>query len=68
VLALAREGDTGSLTVEDDGKGIPEASLGTTGLGLRIMSHRASMVGGSLDIRRRKPRGTLICCRFPLES
>lgn len=68
VLTLARDGDTGSLVVEDDGKGIPEIPGSHPGLGLRIMSHRANMVGGSVDIRRRKPRGTVICCRFPLES
>ena len=68
ILTLGRAGETGNLTVEDDGKGIPDVPVSTAGLGLRIMSHRANMVGGSLDVSRRKPRGTLICCRFPLES
>lgn len=68
VLTLAREGETGSLSIEDDGTGIVEGPASHTGLGLRIMSYRANMVGGSLDIRRGTPHGTTICCRFPLES
>ena len=40
----------------------------TAGLGLRIMSYRANMVGGSLDVRAASHGGTLICCRFPLET
>ena len=68
LLALARDGDTGTSRMEDDGTGIPELPASHAGLGLRIMSYRANMVGGSLDVRRRTPRGTTICCRFPLES
>ena len=45
--------DTGTLTVEDDGTGMPEVPTSHAGLGLRIMSYRANMVGGSLDVRRR---------------
>lgn len=67
-ITLSREGETGSLTVEDDGIGVPEIPTTHPGLGLRIMNYRANMLGGSLDIRRRAPRGTVICCRFPLES
>ena len=68
VLALARENGCGSLRVEDDGAGIPETASGHAGLGLLIMSYRANMVGGSLDVRRGTPKGTVICCQFPLES
>jgi len=42
-------------------------ATGYPGLGLRIMSYRAAMVGGSLDVRHRSPCGTTICCRFPME-
>jgi PAS domain S-box-containing protein len=67
-IALAGEDDIGSLTITDDGTGIPEPADSSAGLGLRIMSHRANMVGGSLEIRRGDPRGTVIACRFPLET
>ena len=41
--------------MEDDGTGMPEVPASHAGLGLRIMSYRATMVGGSLDVRRRSP-------------
>jgi len=67
MLTLARDGDTGSLTVEDDGIGVPELPAGHPGLGLRIMSYRAGMIRGSLDVSRGPEHGTTLCCRFPLE-
>jgi signal transduction histidine kinase len=68
VVTLAREGETGSLAVEDDGTGIPEVPTNHQGLGLRIMSYRANMLGGSLEVQRGSKQGTLIRCRFPLAS
>ena len=47
---------------------MPELPAPPRGLGLRIMSYRANMVGGSLEIRAALRGGTVICCRFPLES
>jgi PAS domain S-box-containing protein len=66
VLTLERDGHGGRLTIEDDGAGIPEVPSSHPGLGLRIMSYRANMVGGSLEIHRGVPWGTVIRCRFPL--
>ena len=68
VLSLTSEDGHGSLRVEDDGVGIPELPSSHPGLGLRIMSYRANMVGGSLDIHRGTPRGAVIRCQFPLEK
>jgi PAS domain S-box-containing protein len=66
VLSLSRSEDVGILTVEDDGNGLPAASAAGPGLGLHIMGYRASMIGGSLEIRRGADGGTLVSCRFPL--
>jgi PAS domain S-box-containing protein len=68
LLSLRRESGMGSLIVEDDGMGLPQTSPKQPGLGLRIMSHRASMVGGTLEVRRGKERGTVVSCRFPMAS
>jgi PAS domain S-box-containing protein len=67
-LSLARENGDGVLTVEDDGVGIAEASARHSGLGLRIMSYRANMVGGTVEVRRGASRGTVVRCRFPIQN
>jgi len=66
-LTLGRENGTGTLTVEDDGIGISKVPTGHPGLGLHIMSYRANMVGGSLEVRAGQQGGTQVCCRFPLQ-
>ncbi|HEY6948176.1 MAG TPA: PAS domain S-box protein [Gemmatimonadales bacterium] len=68
VLALTRQDGTGTLTIEDDGVGLPDARGGPAGLGLHIMSYRAGMIGGSLELRAGAAGGTVVTCRFPLRS
>jgi|SRR5450631_252005 len=52
------------LTVTDDGRGIPASGITSAssggGLGLIGMRERVNLVGGSLEVRARKPRGTLV--------
>ncbi|MGE3536627.1 MAG: PAS domain S-box protein [Candidatus Tectimicrobiota bacterium] len=51
-----------NLTVLDDGLGIP-AKLGERrGMGLRIMHHRARMIGAILEVRRHPHGGTCVTC------
>jgi len=54
----------GRLIVRDDGVGISDKAC--PGLGLHTMSYRARLIGGSLDVGRRVPRGTTVTCAFPL--
>jgi len=54
-----------ALTVRDNGSGIPSVR-GKDGMGLQIMHYRASMCGGTLEIRKAAPRGTVIQCRVPV--
>jgi PAS domain S-box-containing protein len=68
LLALGRENGAGLLTVEDDGVGITDPPSRNAGLGLRIMSYRANMVGGTLEVRRGDARGTVVTCRFPVQN
>jgi len=60
-------GDDGSviLRVHDDGIGIPEKAKQGPGMGLRIMEHRARMIGATLDIRPADGGGTLVTCTLP---
>jgi signal transduction histidine kinase len=57
-------GDQVVLTVTDDGCGIPATGITPVGsgggLGLIGMRERVNLIGGSLEIRARKPHGTLV--------
>lgn len=66
VIALTQEHGTGTLAIADDGAGVPVAHTDRPGLGLNIMSYRANMIGGALDVEPGDPRGTIVRCRFPL--
>lgn len=59
-----REGRV-SLTVEDDGIGLPEAGLAGSGLGIRIMAHRAATIGGTFALEPAPAGGTMVTCVFP---
>jgi signal transduction histidine kinase len=51
-----------SLRVEDDGIGLPETGTEGPGLGIRIMEHRAAMIGGSFSIEPAPTGGTIVTC------
>ncbi len=63
-ICLSRKGDEVELKIRDDGRGIPEPSGQTEGMGLQIMKYRASMIGASFDIRSEPGRGTTAVCVF----
>lgn len=52
------------LEVEDDGIGLPSSVPGKEGMGMHIMRYRASIIGASLDVRRRKHGGTVVSCSW----
>src|SRR5262249_1490919 len=56
------------LRVNDDGSGIPPFRKGNRGMGLRIMSYRAQVIGATLDIRRGEKRGTVVTCVLPSDG
>jgi len=62
---LVRHDNGLRLTVRDDGLGIPESSGRSVGMGLRVMAHRAAVMGGSFEVRREGPRGTRVTCDMP---
>jgi PAS domain S-box-containing protein len=51
--------------VRDDGVGIPADLERATGMGLRIMHHRAGVIGASLSVRPADGGGTLVRCSLP---
>ena len=66
VIRVSRAGEEGILTVRDDGLGISDDTHDSVGLGLKTMEYRASLIGGSLKVRRLGRRGTEVLCGFPL--
>ena len=50
------------LAVSDDGIGITDETARPDGMGLRIMSYRAGLIHGKLDVRRSDTGGTLVSC------
>ena len=64
-----RFGSPLTLTISDDGRGIPP-SLGSAdgpqpGLGLIGMRERATLAGGTLRVSARSPHGTIVQVRLP---
>ncbi|NTV94504.1 MAG: HAMP domain-containing protein [Thiobacillus sp.] len=64
-VSLEADNDqTVSVTIEDDGLGLPEAAIAGDHYGLTIMRERAHSLNGELQASRRQPGGTRILLRF----
>lgn len=57
-----------TLRVKDDGVGLPKEALKNKGMGMRVMQHRARMIGATLEVEAAKPTGTMITCRLEHKS
>jgi signal transduction histidine kinase len=69
IIRLQRSGRLHlALSIRDNGTGIPVRTTPSKGMGLQIMHYRASICGGTLDIRKAAPRGTVITCRVPVSG
>ncbi len=66
VIALGGGSNRGALTITDDGSGFQKLPAGNKGMGLHIMNYRAKMIGGTLEVKPSKPRGTVVSCLFPI--
>jgi len=66
-ITVALQSDGGQITfnVRDDGVGIPDDLEHATGMGLRIMHHRAGVIGATLTVGRTDGGGTTVTCSLP---
>jgi PAS domain S-box-containing protein len=65
LIRLRADGDGVSLSIRDDGVGLPEDVRNSTGMGLHIMSYRAKMIGATLRIEPRTAHaGTVVTCKL----
>jgi PAS domain S-box-containing protein len=67
-ILLVAEPQNLLLTIENNGLPFPDLHGKSTGMGLKIMNYRASLVGGSLDVRAHGSQGTLVVCSMSLEA
>lgn len=63
-IELSRNGQKLTLAVSDDGRGFPEKLPEPPGLGLRLMTHGAALIGGKLAIGRNRDGGTVVTCKL----
>ena len=63
-VRMQRDSGILRLLIQDDGVGLVENPK-SSGLGRRIMSFRASRIGGRLEIAALDIGGTLVTCEFP---
>ena len=64
-IRIAQDGGMLRIGVEDDGKGLRGDKYG---LGIIGMRERALLLGGTLEVRRREPCGTLVEVTLPLQN
>ena len=62
VINLLTQNDRIVLGVNDDGVGFPKKPGRHKGMGLRIMRHRARLIGGQLTIQCPSGGGTVVNC------
>jgi signal transduction histidine kinase len=56
------------LSVLDDGTGLQPDPTNGEGMGLRIMSYRAQVIGAKFNIGRRESMGTAVTCLLPQQE
>jgi PAS domain S-box-containing protein len=61
-IGLHSDEDALTLSVRDDGVGLPEAARDTGGLGLKIMRYRAGLINAAFEIGPADGGGTLVKC------
>jgi PAS domain S-box-containing protein len=65
VVKLRTTRNVVSLSIADDGSGMPQAGSPAAGMGLKIMEYRAGIIGGTLQISGRRTGGTRVRCVCP---
>ena len=56
------------LVITDNGQGLPVPRPATAGMGLRIMAHRAELIGAKFVVEPAPLRGLRVRCTLPLAS
>jgi signal transduction histidine kinase len=67
-ISLSNTADKLLLTIQNSGVPFPDLRSESTGMGLRIMNYRASLIGAALEVKAMGTRGTSVSCSVPLEA
>lgn len=67
-LSLTSDSQSLVLAVSDNGPGLPATPGSKAGVGLRVMAHRAKLIGGEFTLESTPGQGTRIRCRVPLHK
>ena len=67
-LSLTRDNEALVLLVRDNGPGLPQTARQESGVGLRVMAHRAKLIGAEFSLESEPGKGTQIRCRVPLAT
>jgi signal transduction histidine kinase len=67
-ISLSQRNGQISLRVEDNGVGITKEKIKNKGIGLRVMQHRARMIGANVDFERDVRGGTIVTCTVDAET
>jgi two-component system sensor kinase FixL len=63
-IQLRLDGQSGRLSITDNGTGLQEPPPDHSGMGLRIMKYRADVIGAALKLENSPGGGTLVGCTF----
>lgn len=67
-IHLTREPGALRLQIKDDGRGLPRSRKARSGMGLEVMSHRAHVIGASLEIESKPGKGVSITCTLAIKE
>jgi signal transduction histidine kinase len=67
-IRLKKSAASLTLSVTDDGIGLPEKLPKLEGLGMRLMSHGAALMNAEFDARRNPQGGTVVSCRVNINE
>jgi two-component system sensor histidine kinase UhpB len=65
-IHLANGGNHLLLSIRNDGAPFPSVVNANAGLGLRIMSYRAHLIGASLEVKPGEREGAVVTCALPV--
>jgi PAS domain S-box-containing protein len=67
-IRMQQVSDVMEMVVKDNGIGLPPSPATGKGMGLRIMSYRARMIGATLHVKAIPGGGTSVSCHLPINE